>query len=409
MNLANFNKHRNKDYFYGFSQKRKYFSILQGQLSKKFIISIVWLRRVGKTTLILQLIDGLIQTGKNRFNILYYTFDNWWDIEDVISNYQKISNRDINKDQIYIFLDEIQKAADWQNKIKIYYDLYPNIKFIISWSASLFLNHTESLAGRITTNTIKPLFFDEFLEFKKLSYLLDNAEAFEDKIILEFEKYLYRQFRDIIDSDLIEAQSYIKKLKDKIIKEDLVNYFDIKHPDLLSKIFDILCKNPGMLIDYKNIANDLNFDWRTIQTYTHYLEEAFLIKKIYNYSPNLLTSEKKLKKIYLNSTSFFTWDGNVPWELFENYIIDIYDAKYFWRLNKKEVDIILIKDKKIIPIEVKYKSQLKKNDFDGLNFFIKKNKLSSWYIITKGLTQKYDNIKAQSFLSKFNLDVFNLV
>jgi predicted AAA+ superfamily ATPase len=78
-------------------------------------------------------------------------------------------------------------------------------------------------------------------------------------------------------------------------------------------------------------------------------------------------------------------------------------------LNKKEVDIILIKDKKIIPIEVKYKSQLKKNDFDGLNFFIKKNKLSSWYIITKGLTQKYDNIKAQSFLSKFNLDVFNLV
>jgi predicted AAA+ superfamily ATPase len=135
---------------------------------------------------------------------------------------------------------------------------------------------------------------------------MDNTEAFQDKIILEFEKYLYRQFRDIIDSDLIEAQSYIKKLKDKIIKEDLVNYFDIKHPDLLSKIFDILCKNPGMLIDYKNISNDLNFDWRTIQTYTHYLEEAFLIKKMYNYSPNLLTSEKKLKKIYLNSTSFFT-------------------------------------------------------------------------------------------------------
>lgn len=400
MNLANFNKHRNKEYFYNFSQKRKYFHILQEQLSKKFIISIVWLRRVGKTTLILQLIDSLIQSGKNRFDILYYTFDNWWDIEDVISNYQKISNRDINKDQMYIFLDEIQKAADWQNKIKIYYDLYPNIKFIISWSASLFLNHTESLAWRITTNTIKPLFFDEFLEFKKLSYLLDNTEAFQDKIILEFEKYLYRQFRDIIDADLIEAQSYIKKLKDKIIKEDLVNYFDIKHPDLLSKIFDILCKNPGMLIDYKNIANDLNFDWRTVQTYTHYLEEAFLIKKIYNYSPNLLTSEKKLKKIYLNSTSFFTWDGNVSWELFENYIIDLYDAKYFWRLKKKEVDIILIKDKNIIPIEIKYKSQLKKNDFDGLNFFMKKNKLSSWYIITKELTQKYDNIKAQSFLNK---------
>lgn len=404
MNLVNFNKHRNKDYFYNFSQKRNYFPLLQEQLSKKFIVSIVWLRRVGKTTLLLQLIDNLIQSGKQRFDILYYTFDNGWDIEEVMTNYQKISNRDINKDQIYIFFDEIQKVVDWQNKIKIYYDLYPNIKFVISWSASLFLNHTESLAGRISTYTIKPLFFDEFIEFKKLSYLLENTEAFQDKLILEFEKYLYRQFRDIIDSDLIEAQSYIKKLKDKIIKEDLVNYFNIKHPDLLSKIFDILCKNPWMLIDYKNIANDLNFDWRTIQTYTHYLEEVFLIKKIYNYSPNLLTSEKKLKKIYLNSTSFFTWDGNLSGELFENYIIDIYDAKYFWRLNKKEVDIIYIKDKNIIPIEVKYKSQLKKNDFDWLNFFIKKNKLTSGYIITKGLNQQYENIKAESFLRKINLD-----
>lgn len=400
MNLSNFNKHRNKGYFYNFSQKRRYFLLLQEQLTKKFIISIVWLRRVGKTTLILQLIDSLIQSWTDRFNILYYTFDNGWNIEEIISNYQKLSNKDINKDQIYIFLDEIQKATDRQNKIKIYYDLYPNIKFIISWSASLFLNHTESLAWRITTNTIKPLFFDEFLEFKKLSYLLDNPEAFQDKIILEFEKYLYRQFRDIIDSDLIEAQSYIKKLKDKIIKEDLLIYFNIKHPDLLLKIFDILCQNPGMLVDYKNIANDLNFDWRTIQTYIHYLEETFLIKKIYNYSPNLLTSEKKLKKIYLNSTSFFTGDGSVTWELFENYIINTYDARYFWRLNKKEVDMILIKDKKIIPIEVKYKSQLKKNDFDWLNFFIKKNKLNEGYIITKWLTQKYDNIKIQSFLNK---------
>jgi hypothetical protein len=130
---------------------------------------------------------------------------------------------------------------------------------------------------------------------------------------------------------------------------------------------------------------------------------------MYNYSPNLLTSEKKLKKIYLNSTSFFTWDGNITWELFENYIINIYDAKYFWKLNKKEVDIILIKNKNIIPIEIKYKSQLKKNDFDWLNFFIKKNNLSSGYIITKGLTQKYDNIKAQSFLSKNNLYFFNLI
>ena len=43
------------------------------------------------------------------------------------------------KEKIFVFLDEIQKLEDFQNKIKIYYDLYPKIKFFLSGSSSLFL------------------------------------------------------------------------------------------------------------------------------------------------------------------------------------------------------------------------------------------------------------------------------
>ena len=39
--------------------------------------------------------------------------------------------------QVYVFLDEIQKAEQWENRIKIFYDLYPNLKFVLSGSASL--------------------------------------------------------------------------------------------------------------------------------------------------------------------------------------------------------------------------------------------------------------------------------
>jgi formyltetrahydrofolate synthetase len=83
-------------------------------------------------------------------------------------------------------------------------------------------------------------------------------------------------------------------------------FFDIKYPDLLLRLFDIFTQNPGMILDYKHLANDLNYDARTIQTYVYYLQESFLINKVYNFSKNLLTSEKKQKKIYLNSCSFFT-------------------------------------------------------------------------------------------------------
>jgi predicted AAA+ superfamily ATPase len=59
-----------------------------------------------------------------------------------------------------------------------------------------------------------------------------------------------------------------------------------------------------MILEYKNFANDLDIDQRTLEKYIYYLEEAFLLKKVYNYSTNLIKTERKLKKVYLESTSF---------------------------------------------------------------------------------------------------------
>jgi len=398
MNLLNFNKHWNPTYFYNFKTKRIYFKELISDIDKKFINLLIWLRRVWKTTLMLQMINYLIEKEIARDNILYYSFDNEDDIENIINNYLKISNKDISKDNIYIFFDEIQKAENWQNKIKIYYDLYPNIKFILSGSSSLFLKSNESLAWRLTITTIKPLFFEEFLKFKEKHYLMEKPLLYESEIILEFEKYLYRQFFDIIDSNLMEAQKYIKLLKNKIIKEDAKAYFDIKYPDLLVRIFDIISNNPWMIIDYKNMWNDLWIDWRTLQTYIYYLEESFLINKVYNFSKNLLTSEKKQKRVYLNSCSFFLWNWDVTWSLYENYIQNYFDFKYFYRLGKKEVDFISVDDKEnIYAIEIKYKNKIKKEDLKWIIFFEKKFKLYKKYIISKTTKAIIDNVNIIPF------------
>jgi len=67
---------------------------------------------------------------------------------------------------------------------------------------------------------------------------------YENKLTLEFEKYLYRQFFDVIDFNLFDAKKYVIDLKNKIIKEDARDYFDIKYPDLLLKLFDIIASNP---------------------------------------------------------------------------------------------------------------------------------------------------------------------
>ena len=89
-----------------------YFEITK-YLDKRQIILIWGLRRVGKTTLMLQVISDLL-TKTHPKNVLYFSFDEIaFDLKDVLESYQKIIlNRSFDEtgEHIYIFLDEIQKV-----------------------------------------------------------------------------------------------------------------------------------------------------------------------------------------------------------------------------------------------------------------------------------------------------------
>ncbi len=402
MYINSINKHWKKDFFYDISFKRDYFERLLPKLDDKFITNLVWIRRVWKTTLMKQFIDYLIQEkGVGRKNIFFYSFDELWEIREKIEEYKKITEVDLDKEKVYIFLDEIQKVRDWQSKVKIYYDLYPNVKFILSGSSSLFLQKKESLAGRIFEYYIKPLSFWEFLRYKKIEHYLEDKNIYKDEIILEFEKYVFRQFIDVINFSNEEVYEYMNWLVNKIIKEDISAYFRIDFPDVLLRVFKIISSNPWMILDYKNFANDLDIDQRTLEKYIYYLEEAFLLKKVYNYSANLIKTERKLKKVYLESTSFCL-NQKMDWEVFENYILNCLDLEYFYRVWNKEVDFILPWDKyalkpELVWLEIKYKSKIKKSDTRGLRHFDKKYWLKRQVIVSKDFGWVVEGVEVLPF------------
>ena len=174
---------------------------------------------------------------------------------------------------------------------------------------------------------------------------------------------------------------------------DIPKVFAIEHQDLLFRLLKIISSNPGMIIEYENLAKELGINRTTLSNYLFYLEEAFLIKKIYNFSKNMTTSEKKSKKFYLNSTSFFPYLNPEVDEskIIENIIAIETDSKFFWRTPfKDEIDFILedFDGKKICPIEVKYKNVILDRDARILIKFCIKNKLQEGVIITKELEKE---------------------
>ncbi len=342
-------------------------------LDERQIITISGLRRAGKTTLVHQIINFLLNKDVKRENILYYNFDmGVIGIEELIETFEGIVKTKTKEEKVFIFLDEIQKLDDWHNKLKLIYDLNRNIKFFITGSASLFIEKKtkESLAGRTFSFQLTPLTFREFLEFK--GFKEENIELWKKEINEMLLDYLKTGgFPELVNEKNDEKiKAYIKEFViDRLAYIDIPQVFKIDEPELLVKLINIISSNPGMILDYSNLATDLQRNRKTIASYLFYLEKAFLIKKVYNFSSNLLTSEKKAKKFYPISTAFaYFFDVEIS-KLVENAVALALDARFFYRKQNQEVDFVKVKDKKIEAIEVKYRESMKKKDIASLKHF----------------------------------------
>ncbi|MCL5291884.1 MAG: ATP-binding protein [Actinobacteria bacterium] len=351
------------------------------------------LRRAGKTTLMFQVIDELLKThGVSPFEILYFTFDAVQaELMDVIAEYERDVLRGKIRDagRIYLFLDEIQKLDDWPNKVKVIYDLNPNVKLLLSGSAAITLikGTRESLAGRFFDYRIEPLDFDEFISFRGIRVDRDREGLFELDLRNAFGEYLATGgFIETFDFNELQRRRYFREsLLERVIFKDLPAEFSVRSPDLLLRLVIVIADKPGMYLEYSNLGNDLGFDQRTIADYISYLEHALLVSKLYNYSPNRLTSEKKMRRAYLASTAFTkALTAQPDRSLFlEQFFINAFKARFFWRSPQRdEVDIVLAEDG-VVPVEVKIRSKVSAGDAKPLFKFMKRYDVDRGYIISE--------------------------
>lgn len=368
--------------------ERNAFPVILRYLKNRQIICITGLRRTGKTVLMHHLISHLLRE-KPKESVLYYSFDLLDEnIENILKLYGSKVNIDIKKEKIFIFLDEIQKHKNWENELKLLYDNFSNIKFFISGSSSLFIEKKtkESLGGRVFSFVLKPMGFTEYLQLSGLAYELKKPALYKDELQKAFLHYIsIGGFPELIkETEPEKIGMYVKELViDKIIYIDIPQVFSIDEPELLIKIFMIIANNPGMIFDYEAIASDLKRNRKTISNYAFYLEKAFLIKKLYNYSSNLLTSEKKLKRIYPASTAFAYFANAGTGRIIETAVLMNHEFRYFSRKGEKEVDFIGAEKGKPSPVEVKYAEKIKIGEFKGLLKFMSDYGIKNGLAITK--------------------------
>lgn len=380
--------------------KREVFTAVEEWLKKRFILALTGVRRVGKSTLMKQIISRLI-IKKLGLRVIYVSFEKiqlkleplllqriiMYYLEEVLG--EKIYEI---KDKVYFFFDEIQNVPDWQEIIKAVYDQNDNFKFTVSGSASLFVKKAagESLAGRIIEIRVNPLSFGEYLALahpdfklrpKNKVWVTTNIGALNNY----FEKYLRAgQFPEIITQKMSyqQAGEYLETIEEKITQQDLPKIFPIKHPEILSLIFSQIKERPGQRIEYGEFAQNAGLDQRTMAKYFDFLETGFLIFLCRNFGKKPLKSLRVARKAYLVSANFGGQMG-LPL-LAENYIFNFFCNRglsvYFQK--EKEIDFVVRDKKRLILAEVKYQNEIKREDIRNLKDFLSRRSAEA-YLFTK--------------------------
>ena len=369
--------------------ERDIYEEIKKYIKLPMMIALSGLRRVGKSTLMLKIAEDYIINGMAPDRVLYFSFDDFKDMEpgEIVKEYERMNKLDINDGRYLFLFDEIQKLADWQNKIKTLYDIHKGgVKIILSGSESLFLRKRtkESLAGRIFLFNVNQLSFKEFITFRDKQIILERPRLYQKELLLLFDEYLHTQgfpeLTNVNDREVIKK--YIREgIIDKIIYKDIPQLFKIEDASILEALINLFMDEPGQLIELSDLASELKITRQTLSNYIIYLEESQLLRKLYNYSKNSRKTERKLKKYYptiISADLSFSTDSAAKSRAFEWLIVNQTGAEFFWRdAYKNEVDIVLGK-RAPVPIEVKYG----KISANGLAAFMHKFKITEGTIVS---------------------------
>jgi len=374
--------------------REDYTSKLKKGLKRRQIEVLVGSRRVGKTTLLKQLIENQINEGARPDSILYLPLDHpqlsGKTILEHLKEFRKNFMHDRSK-ELTLYLDEVQESPGWETQLKAIYDT-EKIKTICTGStASLLKSQGGKLTGRQIVTTIYPLSFKEYLLFRGKKPLSSEDYKYENLV----EQYL--EDGGYPENVLHPSGEYMQNLLEDIIARDLIKLYNLKKPWIVKDLLKLIAASVGSRTSYNKLANTLKTTVDTVKEYTSYLESAFLVKSMEKYSTSHTERIYSQKKIYLMDTgvkTLLTGAGDTGAKAENAVYIKLLTHKTtcgYYAESEREVDFICPHNNTEIPMEVKYSSEIdwKDKKYSGIRLYLQRNpKTRKIQIISKDVQEK---------------------
>jgi predicted AAA+ superfamily ATPase len=278
------------------------------------LTGIVGPRGVGKTTLMLQIIKQKLPKDTRAF---YLSADNIYFQKNLLIEFIADLYRYENID--HFFVDEVHRYPNWDQELKNIYDSFPKVKVVFSGSSSIdIVKGGYDLSRRASLYYLHGLSILEYLDFQHdivhpailLEDLIQHPQTYTQslaaipKLMGHFQDYLASGYYPFYSED---RQDFYKKLDrtiDKTIYEDIASFYQLKTQNLIyfKRILNFLSSIPPGEISVNNLAQNLQIDNKTIDSYLHILNDVALIRIISGSDGGNKLLRKPIK-IFINNTT----------------------------------------------------------------------------------------------------------
>lgn len=315
--------------------QRDLFENIKPFLDSPEAIVITGMRRVGKTSLLQSIFDGIPSQNKLFLDLENPLHEKIFDEKDYDRIFDVLMTIGIARaSRPYLFLDEIQQAPQMPNIVKYLFDHY-GVKCFLTGSASFYIKNlfTESLAGRKYLFELYPLTFQEFIRFKGNPITLPWHIASEEQFNIinrRYEEFLqWGGFPGVVLKE--SAQEKMRMLEDiftSYFQMEVQRLGDFRKNDSVRDLMLLLMERIGSKIDVQKLAKEIGVSRHTCHEYLSFLEHTYFIKRIAPHSTNRDTEVRGAQKLYICDTGLARRFSRVSeGALFENTV--------FWQLQQK--------------------------------------------------------------------------
>lgn len=346
-------------------ERPQYVNEIMKYMDKPFVKILTGVRRCGKLTIMLMIIEQLRQKGIQEKCILHYNFDSlqYENIKNSHALYEMLSEKlKKSKNRVYLFFDEIQEVQDWEKVVNsLMIDFDTDIYVTGSNSRMMSSEIATYLTGRYISFHIYPLSFREYLTFTKQYRALEDTYK-------EFLSYVTAggfPATHLYTMDDEERYAIVKYIYNSTIFSDIVKRAQIRKVDQLERIVKYVFDNVGNTFSASNISKYLKSQNRSIHVETIYeylkcLENAYIIQRCARYDIKGKEILKTQEKFYLADPAFQYSVLGYRMDSFSNMLENIvylelrrkgYDV-YVGKIDTAEIDFVAIKRNEKVYIQI---------------------------------------------------------